>query len=164
MVGEQDAEAEVTGRLASLLLRAGVDAREIIEQMWRVRTREMAFDKSVDGTTVCVTTVAQGIALAIGRYLYGDGFNPQKEFPRADTLPEPNYSANKQLRLRFNPKTKDAAVAPKNITVKPVSGIVQGSGSGQTKMFAGVCPDCGETLAFENGCAICKNCSYSRCG
>src|SRR3989338_2630508 len=59
-----DAEAEVTGRLASLLLRAAIDPREVIEQMWRVRTREVAFDRSVDDTVVCVTTVAQGIALA----------------------------------------------------------------------------------------------------
>lgn len=156
-----DAEAEVTGRLASLLLRAGVDPREIIEQMWRVRTREMAFDKSVDGTTVCITTVAQGVALAIGRYLYGDGFNPQKEYPRASTLPDPVRPV-KQLKFKFGGKEIEEA-SP----AAPVRGsgyIPPDSSGGAKQEFVGVCPDCGEMLVFESGCAACRNCGYSRCG
>ncbi len=156
-----DAEAEVTGRLASLLLRAGVDPREILEQMWRVRTREAAFDRSVDGTLVCVTTVAQGIALAIGRYLYGDGFNPQKEYPRATTLPEPTRSP-KQLKLKFNPQPEDAAEAAMNGKISAVPPGMQAFNGSQP--FVGVCPDCGEMLRFENGCAHCGQCGYSRCG
>ncbi len=154
-----DAEAEVTGRLASLLLRAGVDPREILEQMWRVRTREVAFDRSVEGTVVCVTTVAQGIALAIGRYLYGDGFNPQKEYPRATTLPEPTR-ASKQLKLKFTQAPASSAEQSGKASAAPPE---KAFGS-RTQEFAGVCPDCGETLVFENGCALCRHCSYSRCG
>ena len=28
----------------------------------------------------------------------------------------------------------------------------------------GVCPDCGSALIFEEGCAVCKYCGYSKCG
>ena len=27
-----------------------------------------------------------------------------------------------------------------------------------------VCPKCGDTLVFEEGCLICKKCGYSKCG
>ncbi len=26
------------------------------------------------------------------------------------------------------------------------------------------CPDCGEKLEHEGGCAVCRNCGYSKCG
>lgn len=165
-----DAEAEVAGRLASLLLRAAVDPREVIEQLWRVRSREVAFDKSVEGVSVPVTTVAQGIALAIGRYLYGDSFNPQKEYPRASSLPEPSRNSQ-QLKLRFS----RGAVEPQPGTAEKRAGK-QMLPNGNTfsnglqakvrfgKEFAGICPDCGETLIHENGCTVCRGCGYSRCG
>lgn len=161
-----DAEAEVTGRLSSLLLRAGIDPREVIEQMWRVRTREVAFDRSADDTVVCVTTVAQGIALALGRYLYGDSFNPQKVYPRASTLPEP-IKFVKQLKLDFA-KTSLADKAQnssetKNPVISPQEPAIKRDYS-QVRDFVGVCPDCGVNLIFENGCAVCKDCGYSRCG
>src|SRR2546425_7576388 len=75
--------------MASLSLRTGADPRDVIEQLWRVQSREVAVDRSVDGTIVRVTTVAQGVALAIGRALYGPGFRPDLVFPMADRLPAP---------------------------------------------------------------------------
>lgn len=157
-----DAEAEVAGRLASLLLRSGVDPREIIEQLWRVRSREVAFDRSVDGISIPITTVAQGIALAIGRYLYSDSFNPQKEYPRASSLPEPTKSSQ-QLKLKFGAlppaAPTEADPAPEKKVVKPMNG-----NSRLNKEFAGICPDCGESLVRENGCSICRGCGYSKCG
>ncbi len=160
-----DAEAEVTGRLASLLLRAGVDPREVIEQMWRVRTREVAFDRSVDGTAVVVTTVAQGVALAVGRYLYGDSFNPQKAYPRASTLPEPTRP-QKQLRLKFSEAGLENEVKGSSTVSEPKSDRISTPPPAKnlTRDFVGVCPDCGEMLAFEGGCVVCKQCGYSRCG
>jgi ribonucleoside-diphosphate reductase alpha chain len=153
-----DAEAEVAGRLASLLLRANVDPREIMEQLWRVRSREVAFDRSVENVIVPITTVAQGIALAIGRYLYGDNFNPQKEFPRASSLPEP-IKRTQQLNL-FNGGARAAAEPVAD--VKPKKTVNQDSR--MAKEFAGICPDCGELMVHENGCILCRGCGYSKCG
>jgi len=148
-----DAEAECTGRLVSLLLRAQVDPREVIEQLWRVRSREVAFDRSTDGTTVRVTTVSQAVGLVVGRHLYGESFNPDKVFPRAATLPAPVRGARQKL-LKFS----SAVAAPKSSP--PPAG-----GSGLLwREFAGVCPDCGDSLARENGCATCRSCGFSKCG
>ncbi|HEY6101644.1 MAG TPA: adenosylcobalamin-dependent ribonucleoside-diphosphate reductase [bacterium] len=177
-----DAEAEACGRLASLSLRAGVDPREVIEQLWRVQSKEVAFDRSSTGTTVRVTTIAQAVALALGRALYGDAFRPDKEFPRADVLPEPIIKA-RQEALRFVPpqpgassRTAATATAPVILQPAPVAG---GNGSSEPYVdanghaerveravrleFVGVCPDCGETLVHENGCATCRSCGFSKC-
>lgn len=162
-----DAEAEIAGRLSSLLLRANIDPREIIEQLWRVRSREVAFDRSIDGISVPITTVSQGIALAIGRYLYGDSFNPQKEFPRASSLPAPVRSSQ-QLRFRFNnPAVKDLNNSGRVVAryeASPGKAKVISTAIRLAKEFAGICPDCGETLIRENGCSVCRGCGYSKCG
>jgi len=184
-----DDEAEACGRLASLALRAGVDPREVIEQLWRVQSKEVAFDRSSTGATVRVTTIAQAVALALGRALYGDAFRPDKEFPRADVLPEPTIKA-RQEALRFVPPqaasggtaVRSAGAAPSVILqpspVHPApvaggngSGEAYAEGNGHTERveqavrleFAGVCPDCGETLVHENGCATCRACGFSKC-
>ncbi len=146
-----DVEAEATGRLVSLCLRSGVDPREVIEQLWRVQSREVALDRSADGTVVRVSTIAQAVALALGRALYGDGFRPDKEFPRAAALPEPTPRA-RQERLRF---AEPEAVVPEEQALH--------AGNGAAPLFAGVCPDCGDRLVYENGCVNCRSCGYSRC-
>ena len=179
-----DAEAEACGRLASLSLRAGVDPREVIEQLWRVQSKEVAFDRSSTGTTVRVTTIAQAVALALGRALYGDAFRPDKEFPRADVLPEPSIKA-RQEALRFVPpqpgvSSRSAPAAPTTAPVilqpAPVAGgngnsesYTDGNGHAERVEravrleFVGVCPDCGETLVHETGCATCRSCGFSKC-
>jgi ribonucleoside-diphosphate reductase alpha chain len=166
-----DAEAEAIGRLASLSMRSGVDAREVIEQLWRVQSKEMALDRAEDGTVVRVTTISQAIALALGRMLYGDSFRPDKAFPRATALPEP-LSRARQERLRFHdPSTADAAegAVPQEQTKGNghANGHGNGGGSlafvGEPLSFVGLCPDCGDSLAYENGCATCRSCGYSKC-
>jgi len=170
-----DAEADVCGRLASLALRAGVDPREVIEQLWRVQSKEVAFDRSASGTVVRVTTIAQGVGLALGRALYGDTFRPDKEFPRADVLPEPMRV--RQESLRFVPRGLQQTTAPG--TVLPPTPVAGGNGdlpregNGQAEQervelatrleFVGVCPDCGDSLVRENGCATCRTCGFSKC-
>jgi ribonucleoside-diphosphate reductase alpha chain len=165
-----DVEAEAIGRLASLSLRGGIDPRDVIEQLWRVQSKEVAFDRSADGTVVRVSTIAQAVALALGRALYGDGFRPDKAFPRADALPEPGPRP-RQETLRFAP-SPDTAITTREPMLAPVTGgtgPVEPDGRGLTSdvaanlEFVGICPDCGASLIRENGCATCRQCGYSRC-
>lgn len=160
-----DVEAEAIGRMASLALRGGLDARDVIEQLWRVQSQEVAFDRSADGTVVRVTTIAQAVALALGRVLYGDGFRPDKTFPRADALPEPG-PRTRQEALRFAPPkdpASDLAPVAGGNGVPAVDGR-GGRGVGDMALeFIGICPDCGTSLVHENGCATCRQCGYSRC-
>jgi ribonucleoside-diphosphate reductase alpha chain len=163
-----DVEAEGVGRLASLALRGGIDPREVIEQLWRVQSKEVAFDRSSSGTVVRVTTIAQAVSLALGRALYGDDFKPDKEFPRADVLPEP-VAHVRQQRLTFaqGPKVKVTsapAVVPLSAPEKPGNDETTGNGDRLAHLeFIGICPDCGSHLVHENGCAHCQSCGYSRC-
>jgi ribonucleoside-diphosphate reductase alpha chain len=159
-----DVEAEGIGRMASLALRSGLDPREVIEQLWRVQSKEVAFDRSADGTVVRVSTIAQAVALALGRALYGDGFRPDKAFPRADALPEPGPRA-RQETLRFG-----SAPEPAGPSSAPVGGGAEGGNGHPWSVesaigleFVGICPDCGSSLVHENGCATCRQCGYSRC-
>ena len=172
-----DVEAEAIGRLASLALRAGVDPRQVLEQLWRVQSKEVALDRSVDGTVVRVSTIAQAVALALGRALYGDGFRPDRVFPRAEALPEPAVRP-RQERLRFQ-ANGGAAMAPSAgmpagppaPTAAPPAVVAEGNGGqrqtagevGWPLEFVGICPDCGANLIQTNGCATCPSCGYARC-
>jgi len=158
-----DVEADAIGRMASLSLRTGADPRHVIEQLWRVQSREVAIDRSNDGTVVRVTTVAQGVALAIGRALYGPGFRPDLVFPMADRLPVPrsaNGGANGQETAGRESEGRGTADhgAPVPEYAPPAEDFQQ-----PLMTFAGVCPDCGSSLIYENGCSSCRSCGYSRC-
>ncbi len=163
-----DVEAEAIGRLASLALRAGVDPREIIEQLWRVQSTEVAMDRSTDGTVVRITTIAQGVALALGRALYGDGFRPDKEFPLASTLPAPGPRYRQEM-LRFRgeaipgPSDEPEGRGQQMTFPQQLEQEVSTSRNGDILEFVGVCPDCGARLVYENGCTLCRLCGYSRC-
>ena len=167
-----DVEAEAIGRMVSLALRGGIDAREVIEQLWRVQSTEVAFDRSADGTVVRVSTIAQAVALALGRALYGDGFRPDKVFPRADVLPMPGPRVRQEM-LRFAPPPVVPA-PPGEPVLAPVIGGNGGHVDGRHESgrsaergvalgFVGVCPDCGASLIRENGCVTCRQCGYAKC-
>ncbi len=157
-----DVEADAVGRLASLALRTGADPRDVIEQLWRVQSREVAIDRSGDGTVVRVTTIAQGVALALGRALYGPGFRPDQVFPMADRLPHPRTSNGYGNGHNASPERRHA---PENMTSNPAQTIEPAAQEVQQPLltFAGVCPDCGSSLMHENGCSHCRSCGYSRC-
>jgi len=166
-----DVEAEAIGRLASLALRAGVDPRQVLEQLWRVQSKEVALDRSVDGTVVRVSTIAQAVALALGRALYGDGFRPDRVFPRAEALPEPAVRT-RQERLRFQANRSEEP-APVDVPAAPPAtpaAVSEGNGRQQVAgevgwplEFVGICPDCGANLIQTNGCATCPSCGYAKC-
>ncbi|HEV2284096.1 MAG TPA: adenosylcobalamin-dependent ribonucleoside-diphosphate reductase [bacterium] len=156
-----DVEADAVGRLASLALRTGADSRHVIEQLWRVQSREVAIDRSSDGTVVRITTIAQGVALALGRALYGPSFRPDQVFPMADRLPAPapkngnGHGNGHGTNGHDQPATAVAAPAPVATETREIQEPLL--------TFAGVCPDCGGSLAFENGCSHCRSCGYSKC-
>ena len=154
-----DVEADAIGRMVSLALRTGADPRDAIEQLWRVQSREVAIDRSADGTIVRVTTVAQGVALALGRTLYGPGFRPDLVYPKADRLPEPRSTNGHTHGLAAADSDPVALDVPGEPEAAPPAADLQQP----LLTFAGVCPDCGSSLIYENGCSSCRSCGYSRC-
>lgn len=116
-------------------------------------------DRSSDGTVVRVTTIAQAVALGLGRALYGDGFRPDKEFPRADVLPDPGIRS-RQGRLPFDGRRAVAQPAAPDGDGDLTGGV---TANGLPLEFVGICPDCGSTLIHQNGCATCRSCGYAKC-
>jgi ribonucleoside-diphosphate reductase alpha chain len=156
-----DVEADAIGRMASLALRTGADPRDVIEQLWRVQSREVAVDRSADGTVVRVTTVAQGVALALGRTLYGPGFRPDSVFPMADRLPAPRSTNGHTSSAGTGAVKSDG---PAGDAGGSHGSIITAAEVQQPLLtFAGICPDCGSSLIHENGCSSCRSCGYSRC-
>jgi ribonucleoside-diphosphate reductase alpha chain len=69
------------------------------------------------------------------------------------------------LRLKFGGAAAAEAAGSVNGHAESDLGAIVSKKELRAKQeFAGVCPDCGETLFHEGGCAVCKSCSYSRCG
>jgi len=83
-------------------------------------------------------------------------------FPMADRLPAPR-SANGY----GNGHGASAPAADAPGSASPGSAEVQDGPAGEIQQplltFAGVCPDCGSSLIYENGCSSCRSCGYSRC-
>jgi ribonucleoside-diphosphate reductase alpha chain len=93
-VESRDQEADGLSRLISLALRAGVSPAEIIEQLWRVESREAVFDISHDGTRVLVRSIAQGVALAMGRRIWGPSYTGPYGAHEASLFPTPKLEEN----------------------------------------------------------------------
>ncbi len=51
-----------------------------------------------------------------------------------------------------------------DIHMKYYHGVIAVSKEQPQKIVGGVCPDCGSTLWFQEGCANCQACGFSRCG
>ena len=98
-VESRDQEADGLSRLISLALRAGVSPLEIIEQLWRVESREAVYDISADGTRVLVRSIAQGVALAMGRRIWGTGYKGPYAPHEAPLFPTPKVEGGNEKRI-----------------------------------------------------------------
>ncbi len=143
-------QSEATSRLISIALRAGVDIKEIIEQLRGIR---------------CHTTLRQkGLKVlscpdAIGRTLE-KVLNMQVDVKDVETIHELAKSVDKESNgcsnspCGFNDACNDAGNCEVSVTSEygiPWSNLK-------------ICPDCGSHLQHEGGCVICMNCGFSKCG
>jgi ribonucleoside-diphosphate reductase alpha chain len=55
-------------------------------------------------------------------------------------------------------------MAPKQETTLDLFDENEGESKVAIGNVAGVCPDCGTPLAYEEGCLLCRSCGYSKCG
>lgn len=127
-VDSYDSEAKALCRVIALALQNNVDVDELIECLWKVETKEAVFDNGV-----LIRSLAQAVALAIGRAAYG---------------PEYNGPYAERVKMLKEAKKTEKKEVPEEKTVS----------------FGGVCPECGGTLIFQEGCRTCLNCGYSKCG
>ncbi|MFH0703167.1 MAG: vitamin B12-dependent ribonucleotide reductase [bacterium] len=123
-------QAEATGRMISLALRAGVDISSIIDQLKGIRCPAPSITKG---------EVILSCSDAIGKVL------------------ERNLEKTKNLSII---KNNGKNGKKRNNTHQSVSFE---EGSRADLGLCPECPECGQMLEFGEGCALCKNCGFSRC-
>lgn len=140
-------QSEATSRLVSIALRAGIDAKSIVEQLKGIR---------------CPSTIRQkGLKVmscpdAIGRLIEkvmkiqngkeeDTSFDMQLEgelqAPRPTAKCDSECSVCTMQEMCMNPE-KDAY---------DIAGMT-------------ACPECGKPVEHEGGCVVCRQCGYSKCG
>ncbi len=135
--GAAMADAEAIGRLISLALRSGISLRDIYSQL-----RGISSDRAVGLGPNKVLSTPDAIAQVIERYLE-EKEGVQQSLP----IQEPGHAK------QGNGGAQTAR--------RPVIRRFQEQAA---RTFIGTCPDCGSSLAFEEGCAKCHACGYSECG
>ncbi|MHA1596797.1 MAG: adenosylcobalamin-dependent ribonucleoside-diphosphate reductase [Candidatus Asgardarchaeia archaeon] len=136
---------EAIGRLISLALRSGVDIESVIKQLSGIRCPlPILYGENR------VLSCADAIAQALKKYL---SFRHGKEGKK--TVLEEEGKKFEKLILR---RPEEEAL-PSSL---PVTESKEGGGDRLNGMNP-QCPECGGILEFQEGCAICRNCGYSKC-
>ena len=140
--GCDSAQLEAISRLVSLALRSGISADDIVTQI-RGITCCPTWDQGV-----LVRSAPDAVALALERAIKG-------------TAPV-RHSHATQLNMLADRASEepDSSQRQTTINLTPVgaSGTMQGRGYG-----GALCPDCSESLVFQEGCSNCMSCGYSKC-
>lgn len=142
--GAAMADAEAIGRLISLALRSGIPLREIHKQL-----RGISSDRAVGLGPNKVLSTPDAIAQVIERYLE-EKEGVQQSLP----IQEPGHAK----------QANGGAQTSERPVVEPRRPVVGRYEEQAARTFIGTCPDCGSSLAFEEGCAKCHACGYTECG
>ena len=128
------AMSEAVGRLISLALRSGVDPNSVIEQLIGIKSDTPV--RQSDGTIVF--SVPDAVAKAMLKFIN------RKNTTATEGMVALSKDSTKTLFLSIT----SASQPPKQLSI----------GRGYD-----ICPKCGGTLVFENGCYICRDCAFSKC-
>jgi len=127
------AQIEALARLASLSMRSGIDPYQIVKQMKGIRCPNPKIGP-VGMTEEQVLSCPDGMARALERYLEG---KPPSIGEEQTTSPSLEFYDNNMFEDREHEDTEG--------------------------MIVGVCPECGNSLIYQDGCSICHSCYYSKC-
>lgn len=139
-------QSEATSRLISIALRAGVDIREIIEQLRGIRCHSTLRQKGLK-----VLSCPDAIGRALEKYM---SFNIEhKDIKTMDELAVEIEESSKCIgNCSLCAEPCQAAATTDNNQ--------EGYGSDKNMKY---CPECGNPIQHEGGCVICRDCGYSKC-
>ncbi len=140
--------SESIGRLISIALRSGIDPNEIVKQLEGVRCPSPIMTKG--GT---IFSCSDGIALALKRYI----------------------ERKSKLKLEFKKEEKPSVKLKLDLVMPKVEKVEKPTVVEEKKKekvyttnnelgYNPMCPECGGTVEFSEGCLICRSCGYSKCG
>jgi ribonucleoside-diphosphate reductase alpha chain len=139
------AQLEAVARLVSMALRAGVDPEEVVAQL-RGITDEPVWDSGV-----LIRSAPDALAHALARAIGLEKGGP--------------YSGQLSLFQKERVKGGVAELLP-GASRLPVgtapAAEINGNGNGRGGW--GRCPDCSGPLVYQEGCLMCRECGYNKCG
>ncbi len=133
--GCTSSQSEAVARLISLSLRSGVDQREIINQLKGIRCPSPTLAEGG-----AILSCADAVAKAL------EAYEKEKMTPALFT----------QEVVNSEPY---APADSKSLSAVSYSRDVKNNFSGSCPE----CPECGSMLTFAEGCAVCRDCGYSKC-
>jgi ribonucleoside-diphosphate reductase alpha chain len=149
--------------MASLALRSGVQAEEIVKQM-----RGISCHLPVGFGAGKVTSCADAMAKAMEWYLnYKRNMHRTLSVDDAGTGSDAvRASSTKSLGAAAEAKDASVLTLSESGGADPGEGLVAKLGfSYDPEVFQrGACPDCGGTVEHADGCVVCRGCGYTECG
>jgi ribonucleoside-diphosphate reductase alpha chain len=131
------AQLEGISRLVSMALRAGVDTESIISQLRGIT------DEPVWSEGTLVRSAPDAVALALSR---AAGAEPGKPYSEQYAL--------------FQKEGVKESVTPPLLSQAPSLPVLNEPGLSSW----GLCPDCSGPLIYQEGCQMCRECGFSKCG
>jgi len=154
---------EALAKTISTALRAGVDPREIADELQGIRSPKVAWDKGEQ-----IQSIPDAIGTAMRRYLDGD---VERAYPQQQTLEETTEEADDapagettatESVTETDHETDGGALAAAEQAVEDSVAADQ-----QSIIDAGEspeCPECGSlSLYYSEGCKTCESCGWSEC-
>lgn len=170
------ANTEALGRLASTMLRAGIDPNIVIDSTLGVKCAACSTMKGkgekISGLS-CSDVMARVIRNEWNKYLNGDYDNeieeylssiPADERDKYDSVDKNDLKKlSTELNSRIGRMVKDAFNQTAREESDKISGWNYKEHTTQENIDHSICPECGARLRFSEGCMKCDNCGFSKC-
>ena len=167
------ANTEALGRLASTMLRAGIDPNIVIDSTLGVKCAACSTMKGkgekVSGLS-CSDVMARVIRNEWNKYLDGEYDNEIKEYMHIVVGDETIFTSSECLSRTQKSDEGDYYTIIEDI--KKQSSITECTDSSiwnykdhsiQENIDHSICPECGAKLRLSEGCMKCDNCGFSKC-
>lgn len=132
--GCASSQTESLGRLISIILRHGIGVEEVIKHLAGVGCHQPAFIGEGGRTLSCADAVSQALVKMM-------------------EISHPPKESVKESKPAVKPQNPKAEPEKEPRISKELWDHIGGT----------PCPDCGATLAYEEGCQKCMACGYTKC-
>ena len=147
-------QSEATSRIISIALRSGVQVEAIIEQLKGIRCHSTLNQRAKGNKEIKVLSCPDAIARTLER-LVNRGENG-REYNVMDIALQLEAEAEEYDRVQKNAPEADEMAMDRMDFIQP--GVRKQIEEGK------ICEECGMPMHHENGCVVCKNCGFSKCG
>lgn len=143
-------QSEATSRLVSIALRAGIDAKSIVEQLKGIRCPSTIRQKGLK-----VMSCPDAIGRLIEKVM-------KIQNGKDEDLNIDNFSTSEE-HIIPRPTAKCTSTCSTCSMFDECNSPEKGHDELEVSAIA-ACPECGKAVEHEGGCVVCRNCGFSKCG